>query len=219
MKNIVVKENYSQANQDLFVLSMLKEKRNGVYIEIGAGCWQGFSNTFILEDGYGWTGLSFEIMEHAAEQFNERRTNKCICGDATVLDYSAMFEEYNIPKQIDYLSLDIEPPEQTLSALKKLPMDEYRFSVITFEHELHYAGTHVRDESRKIFKEYGYELIASDVKHFGYPYEDWYVDPNVINNDTYSEFISTSVEYSDMFNGHRMYDQLGHRLEIKNDEI
>lgn len=36
--------------------------------------------------------------------------------------------------QLDYLQMDIHPAEATLEALKALPMDKYRFSVITYEH-------------------------------------------------------------------------------------
>ena len=45
------------------------------------------------------------------------------------------FKKGIIRKQIDYLSLDIDPSEATLAALKKLPLDDYRFSVITYETE------------------------------------------------------------------------------------
>ena len=50
-----------------------------------------------------------------------------------------LFLRKNYPKQIDYLSLDIDPSEATLAALKKLPLDEYRFSVITYETEVYRA--------------------------------------------------------------------------------
>jgi len=47
-------ENYSQAYQDLFVLSMLDGKTNGRYVEIGAYDAKIFSNTFILESIFNW---------------------------------------------------------------------------------------------------------------------------------------------------------------------
>ena len=40
-----VSENYSQANQDLFVLKVLDFKRNGTYLEIGAYEPVSISNT------------------------------------------------------------------------------------------------------------------------------------------------------------------------------
>ena len=53
--------NYSQAYQDLFVLSMLKGKKNGKYVEVGSNHPTHMSNTFLLETAFGWRGFSVEI--------------------------------------------------------------------------------------------------------------------------------------------------------------
>ena len=50
----------------------------------------------------------------------------------TIIGIPSILQEKNYPKQIDYLSLDIDPPQQTLLALTRMPID-VRFSVITFE--------------------------------------------------------------------------------------
>ena len=94
----------------------------------------------LLEKKFGWRGVSFELDDSKVEFFNLRRKNKCICTDATSFDYKALFDERNYPKQIDYLQLDIDPCEATFETLKKLPLDDYRFSVITYEHELYRAS-------------------------------------------------------------------------------
>ena len=44
-----IEKNFSQAFQDLFVLTMLNGKKNGIFIEIGAYNGQEISNTFLLE--------------------------------------------------------------------------------------------------------------------------------------------------------------------------
>ena len=46
---------------DVFVLENLGRKRNGSYLEIGAGWYQKINNTFVLEKFYGWKGLSIDI--------------------------------------------------------------------------------------------------------------------------------------------------------------
>ena len=82
-------ENYSQAYQDLFVLSMLDGKTNGRYVEIGAYDAKIFSNTFILESIFNWEGFSIEIDKTLCGKFNNDRDrkNRCYLADATKFDY------------------------------------------------------------------------------------------------------------------------------------
>ena len=49
--------------QDMFVLSMLDGKRNGVYVEIGADKPKIINNSYLLERKFGWRGVSFELDE------------------------------------------------------------------------------------------------------------------------------------------------------------
>ena len=126
-----IKNNYSQAFQDMFVLSMLDGKRNGFYVEVGGDHPSTINNTYLLETEFDWKGISFEIREESVNFYNESRKNKCLCADATKVDYSKVFEENNFPNQIDYLQLDIEPAHQTLAALKQLDLKKYRFYIET----------------------------------------------------------------------------------------
>ena len=50
----------SQIRQDLFVLNELDFKNNGFFIEFGAANGIDNSNTFILENKFGWDGLLAE---------------------------------------------------------------------------------------------------------------------------------------------------------------
>ena len=184
--------NWSQSMQDMFVLSMLDGKRNGVYVEIGADKPKIINNSYLLEKKFGWRGVSFELDNEKVEFFNQRRRNRCICTDATTFDYKSLFQERNYPKQIDYLSLDIDPSDSTLEALKKLPLDDYRFSVITYETDLYRYGGDIQDEQIDILKSYGYDLVVRNVANEQNPYEDWWVDPNVVDMDIVEKFRQTS---------------------------
>jgi len=176
-----VKCNWSQSMQDMFVLMALDGKRQGVYVELGADLPRIINNTYLLESEFDWSGVSFEYDPDKVEFFNTIRRNKCICDDATTFDYKFLFEERNYPKQIDYLQLDLDPAEGTLAALKNLPLDEYRFSAITYETDVYRAGADVQDEEIEILKFYGYELVVRNVANEGNPYEDWWVDPNIVD--------------------------------------
>lgn len=189
-----IENNYSQAFQDMFVLSMLDGKRNGFYVEVGGDHPSTINNTYLLETEFDWKGISFEIREESVNFYNESRKNKCLCADATKVHYIKVFEENNFPNQIDYLQLDIEPAHQTLAALKQLDLKKYRFSVITFETDAYMGNSNVIDESRSILFDSGYELIASNVCNQGNPFEDWYVDPSVIPEERWKLFKNNFVE-------------------------
>lgn len=70
--------NYSQALQDMFVLSILNGKRNGTYVEIGGYDGINLSNTYLLEKDFGWTGIAFEIEQEKTDKYNTQRKNKCL---------------------------------------------------------------------------------------------------------------------------------------------
>lgn len=170
--------------QESFVLNMTKEKQNGFYVELGVEDAYKNSNTFLLESQYNWTGLPLEINESHVERYNKTdRKNKCVHGDATRFNYIKYFEENNFPKQIDYLQIDIDAHERgiPLLALVELPLSTYRFSVITYEHDVinNYKNKDTRDAQREILNALGYILVLpSNV-------EDWWVDPNVITRDIF----------------------------------
>lgn len=191
-----IENNYSQSMQDIFVLSILNGKRNGFYVEIGSDKPRVINNTYLLESQYDWTGVSFEIDSDKVNYFNSIRRNKCICADATKFDYKNLFDEMGYLKQIDYLQLDCDPPQITLECLKQLPLDEYRFSVITFETDLYAGGVDVQKEQYEILINLGYQRVAKNVNNENNPYEDWWIDPTVIDEEYWKPFAIDDVEFS-----------------------
>jgi len=183
-----IEKNYSQAFQDLFVLSILDGKKNGTYVEIGGGHPVIINNSYLLESEFGWRGVSFELVSDIVNFYNSMRLNPCFCEDATTVDYKKIFKENNLPKQIDYLQVDVEPAEQTLSSLLNLPHDDYRFSVITYETDLYMYGADCQVEAEEFLLSRGYELVIKNVANDGNPYEDWYIDPESVNLDIVEKF-------------------------------
>jgi len=173
---------YSEAGQESFVISTLNEKRNGYYVEIGAYHSTIGSNTYLLETKYGWKGVALDILSNSVNDYNSHRSNPCMHADAITFDYLNYFVTHNFPTRIDYLQLDIEPAANTLLALKQLPLDSYKFSTITFEHDLYYSPDNlaIKLEQQSILKSYGYTLFKEDVEVIvpGYPpraFEDWWI--------------------------------------------
>jgi hypothetical protein len=162
---------YSQAGQDEWVLSKIKQ---GVYLEIGASHPVNISNTYLLELN-GWTGTSIDIDNQCQEEWHKRRTNPLIIDNALTMPF-------NLPERIDYLSLDIDPSENTFTALIRLPHSKTRFSLITYEHDHYTPGHNYRNHSRKFLKALGYKFAFSDVEYEGKSFEDWWYDPKIFPN-------------------------------------
>ncbi len=199
----LLKKSNSQAGQESFVVEALNQKMDGFYIEVGA--WHGVkdSNTSLLERQFGWSGLAFEIVPRFVRRYNRVRTNRCFKADATILDFASLFEEQNVPKVVDYLQLDIEPGTHTLSALLKIPLESYRFSVITFEHDLYRSSEnkYVKNWSEALLKEHGYTRVVSNVLYDGKAFEDWWVDPNVVSQKFIDSNSAKDTAWQNLFSG------------------
>ena len=68
----------SQLFQDLFVLFILNEKRNGTYLEFGATNGVELSNSFSLEKHFGWTGVLAEPSPQWHSSLYKNRPNTTI---------------------------------------------------------------------------------------------------------------------------------------------
>jgi len=180
-----IKNNHSQVFQDMFVLSMVDGKRDGTYLEIGGGYAYHKNNTALLENQFGWKGVSIEFNEACVQDYKKYRPNaNVLCTNALFINYSKLLKEYFKDEVvIDYLQLDIEPSANTYEALLAIPFDEYKFRVITYEHD-HYvdvSGSY-RDKSREYLKKMGYEMIVSNVAEDDESaFEDWWVHPDLVH--------------------------------------
>ena len=63
----------------------------------------------------------------------QRKNTKVYESDALACDYERIFEENNMPEVIDFLNVDLDPPDITLDAFKALPHHKYKFRTIIFE--------------------------------------------------------------------------------------
>jgi hypothetical protein len=201
-----IQENYSQAYQDIFVLTMLNGKKNGTYLEIGAGDAFYGSNTALLDLQFGWGGISIEYNSNYIENFKQNRTSILINEDATQINYTNLLKTNNFPTNIDYLQLDCDPPEITYNILLKIPFEEYKFAVITYEHDYYTDPNRnscisctYREKSREFLISKGYELIINNVAADKLcSFEDWWVHPDLVDKEIIDKikFISDKTKKS-----------------------
>lgn len=183
-----IKTNYSESYQDLFVLSILNGKRNGTYLEIGAGHPFYGNNTALLEKNFGWKGISLDLDQGFIDQFLEKRNNIALLRDATNIDYDELLNGMDLGPNIDYLQIDCDPPEVSFQILKKIPFEKYKFSVITFEHDNYCDNKNIKEKSRKLLKSFGYDLIFDEISFDSeHSYEDWWVHPKLIEQKIFNQ--------------------------------
>jgi hypothetical protein len=192
-----------QVGQDKFVLSVLKNKKNGYFVEIGSNDPIKINNTYIMEKDFGWRGIMVEYDVKWLVEYQTHRPNSIYClTDATKIDYVQLFKNNNVPKNIDYLQIDLDVCNRstldTLELFDKTIFDNYKFATVTFEHDI-YDGDrfNTRLASRDIFAKRGYVLVFPDVKNGPSPFEDWYVHPDLVDMNYINKIKTTeSLEYN-----------------------
>jgi len=119
-----------------------------------------------------------------------RKNSIHIIADATTVDYRSILKNSNMTFNLDYLQIDLEANNgSTLRTLQKLDrevFDTYKFATITFEHDIYHTNyLDTRAVSRAILKNKGYYCVFEDIHNIEpqYPYEDWYVHPDLVDMD------------------------------------
>ena len=202
-------DSYSQTAQDLFVISVMKEKQNGYFIEIGSNHPIQHNNTYLLETKYNWKGLMVEYDKSFESSYKIHRPNSIYqMNDARLVNYREILDTNNFPENIDYLQVDLDVNNKstldTFLLLNNTVFAKYKFATITFEHDI-YTGNYFDTQSisRQIFADRGYILVFPDVSVFwegSYkPFEDWYVHPDLVDMNFINSIKSnSSFEYTDI---------------------
>ncbi|GAX29088.1 hypothetical protein FisN_7Hh318 [Fistulifera solaris] len=179
---------FSQAAQDELVIGLLRGKRDGYFVDLAANDALLLSNTYALEQRYGWHGLCiepnpvywknlsyyrschtvaavvgaermqpvyfrYEAGDHggiADEGFDNGKRWQRSSELAYTVTLQEIFERYQVPHEIDYLSLDVEGAETFV--LQQFPLSQYRIKIITAER--------LKGDIRVFLKGHGYEFVA-----------------------------------------------------------
>lgn len=188
----------SDAKQDEFVANILNFKKDGYCVDIGS-CHSVYSNNTFAFQELGWTSLSVEIESSYNDSYpSTRKLGVHLNENALNVKYKEVFEENEFPKNIDYISIDVDT--LSLDVLKLIPFDEYTFKVITIEHDGYLYGDKYRKPQRKFLEKKGYLLLCSDVyvEQDGYygkecPFEDWWINPNDFSTELIEQIKSDNL--------------------------
>ena len=115
--------------------------------------------------------------------------------DATQSDYESLLQAF--PKNIDYLSLDIDDHYDTI--LSRIPFNNHAFKIITIEHDFYRWGDKFRTAERRILTSRGYYLLCPDVCVPQGPFEDWWIYPDAFPKNTLSLLTSLDLSYKKPF--------------------
>jgi hypothetical protein len=58
---------YSQGKEELIIRDFFKDRRDGVYVDLGCWQWETASTTLYLERHLGWSGLAIDALPHLRE--------------------------------------------------------------------------------------------------------------------------------------------------------
>ena len=195
---------FSQQGEGKWVLDTLEYKKDGTFVDIGCGPPFFLNNTAVLEMEYGWRGIGVDKEPYSGAYYDHykeigaypqdilddpklqtwetRKNTKIYESDAIVCDYEKIFEENKMPEVIDFLNVDLDPPDVTLYAFKALPHHKYKFRAIVFEHDCYRMPTGGRCEfmtdkewlniTREIITSFGYEFVKQDGQNDMYVLKD-----------------------------------------------
>lgn len=97
-------KSHAQLFQDLLVLFLLGEKRDGFFVEFGAMDGINLSNTFLLENKYGWRGIVAEPARCWHQELTRNR--KCLIDHRCVWSKSGEKLQFNETAQAEFSTID-----------------------------------------------------------------------------------------------------------------
>ena len=129
---------HSKDNIDKKVLERLSFKKNGIYIECGASDGITYSNSFLLEQKYGWTGLLVEPIQDQFDALVKYRKNS-ICAKYILTSSEDSGKKINIvnagpesiiiDEQIENLSMSNTERMSLLDSQKMIKGEEFVKSI------------------------------------------------------------------------------------------
>jgi len=125
---------------------------------------------FRLTNGIDDHYMLSSVVDDRVESINHNTRNSKII-KTKCITFKDLFSKYNVPKSIDYMSVDVEGAE--FLVLNNFPFDEFIVSIITFEAATTISSFH-KEKAKKIeclLKQNGYFFIKSLAHDFLFVHE------------------------------------------------
>lgn len=127
-------EYHSQCGQDQYVYEhFFKDKKNGIFIDIGANDGITFSNSYFFEKECGWSGICVEPIPATFESLNSIRDCLCIQGCIGPKRETAKFLCISGPLEMLSGIVKRYDPKHTLRIEKELKVAGGSYEVIDVE--------------------------------------------------------------------------------------
>jgi FkbM family methyltransferase len=110
------KNSYSQLGQDIEVLKILNNKKNGYFVDIGATDGITGSNSYLLEKKFNWKGICIEPRE---DEFNKLQKNRKSLNYNVLLYSNEQILEFTHGDQLSGITKDLDTYSDQLKNNKK----------------------------------------------------------------------------------------------------
>jgi len=186
-----IRSSKSQINQDLFVLSELKLKKNGYFVEVGAANGIYLSNTFILEKVFNWNGLLVEPAKIWHKELKQNRDSnldfRCVLGNSNGLVTFTESEDSEYSTVKKFKSNDLHKD------LRKKEVSTYKVQTVSLEdlleenncpNKIDYLSIDTEGSEYEIIKNFDfskYNISCLTIEHNNTVNKDR-IDDIVVNN-------------------------------------
>ena len=163
------KKSTAQLGQDLFTLFFLQKRRDGYFIEIGAGDGKNISNTYLLEKEFGWSGILVEPNPVFHSSIRKLRENSILI-DRPVFNQSGKLVNFicveNSP-ELSTISDFINSSNHDRSKFNTLMVETISFRNLLLEthapNHIDYVSIDTEGSEYQILKDFDFEKYTVDI--------------------------------------------------------
>ena len=163
---------YSQLSSEYLVDELFESKKEGTFLDVGCAAPFKINNTAFLEKNYDWRGVAVDISPHETsewitdspyeEDWSLRSNTHVYEANALEFDYATAFEKANMPNVIDYLSIDLDTPENNHTMCEKLlSSKEFRMVQLETDEFRLQNPKEILSKIHQTFKRFGYEYFVT----------------------------------------------------------
>ena len=167
-------ETYSKEGQDILVSKLISKP--GFFLDIGCAEPIENNNTYLLERN-GWRGILLDSNQKCINECKIKRSSFSYCLDVTKINWLDLLKKHNIPKVIDYISMDAD--DANIEVMQNFPFNEYEFKIMTYETDL-YSNSRRQQVCEQILSDHPQyiQFLKNAQLEDGKAWEDWWINKN-----------------------------------------